>query len=48
MQQGTRASSPFIGVAGRCVTDEEKSFVKQAVFLLRYRLRVTPAVDDSV
>lgn len=32
----------LIGVAGRCSTDEERSYVKQAVFLLRYRIRSSP------
>jgi hypothetical protein len=34
-----RASSHLIGVAGRCGSEEEKAYVKQAVFLLRYRIR---------
>jgi len=34
-----RASSGMIGVAGRCGSEEEKAYVKQAVFLLRYRMR---------
>lgn len=34
-----RASSNMIGVAGRCGSEEEKAYVKQAVFLLRYRMR---------
>lgn len=33
---------PMIGVAGRCSNDEEKAYVKQAVFLLRYRMRIVP------
>jgi hypothetical protein len=47
----TRASSDLIGVAGRCGSEEEKAYVKQAVFLLRYRMRcirgeVTPAPSE--
>lgn len=29
----------IIGIAGRPTTDEEKSYVRQAVFLLRYRIK---------
>ncbi len=44
---GVRASSPQIGVAGRPTTDEERSYVKQAVFLLRFRMRHMPVAPDG-
>jgi hypothetical protein len=34
-----RPPADFIGVAGRCGSEEEKAYVKQAVFLLRYRIK---------
>jgi hypothetical protein len=34
----------FLGVAGPTGSDAEKATVKQALFLLRYRLRVMDAV----
>jgi len=41
-----RASSRLIGVAGRCNSDEEKAHLKQAVFLLRFRMKfLEPRVD---
>lgn len=39
MEPRTATSVVPIGVAGRCSNDEEKAYVKQAVFLLRYRLK---------
>lgn len=33
------ARPAVIGIAGRPLTDQEKSYVKQAMFLLRFRLR---------
>lgn len=34
----TGSPAPLIGIAGRPSTAEEKSYVKQAVFLLRFRI----------
>lgn len=43
---GGRVPAPVIGVAGRCTNDEEKAYVRQAVFLLRYRIRFgSPGAD---
>lgn len=42
----------FLGVAGPTTTDAEKACIKQAVFLLRYRLRLQdalgPQADDPM
>ena len=37
-------SERFLGVAGPSNTDADKANIKQAVFLLRYRLRIMDAV----
>lgn len=42
-----RTDSNLIGVAGRCTSDEEKAYVKQAVFLLRYRMRFMSGQRDA-
>ncbi|MBI2076894.1 MAG: hypothetical protein HYT80_00785 [Euryarchaeota archaeon] len=34
----------FLGVAGPTPTEQEKAGIQQAVFLLRYRLRILDAV----
>jgi len=34
----------FLGVAGPTPSDQEKACIQQAVFLLRYRLRILDAV----
>lgn len=36
---GVPAAIESIGVAGRCANEQEKAYVKQAVFLLRYRMK---------
>lgn len=41
-----RASSRLIGVAGRCNSDEEKAHLKQAVFLLRFRMKFLEPLAD--
>ena len=49
----SRFPEHVIGIAGRPVTAEEKSYVRQAVFLLRFRMRfddvpaALPTVADS-
>lgn len=44
MQQEPSRSDRFLGVAGPTMTDQEKASIKQAVFLLRYRLRLQDAL----
>ncbi|HLE46839.1 MAG TPA: hypothetical protein VI818_00965 [Candidatus Thermoplasmatota archaeon] len=36
----------FLGVAGPTPTEQEKAGIQQAVFLLRYRLRILDAVGS--
>lgn len=46
-RDGLQPSGPWIGVAGRCATDEEKSYVKQAIFLLRYRMKFEDGLREN-
>lgn len=44
MQQEPRDPDRFLGVAGPTMNDQEKASIKQAVFLIRYRLRLQSAL----
>lgn len=44
MQNGGRDPNRFLGVAGPTMTEQEKASIKQAVFLMRYRIRLQDAL----